>query len=243
MTIATRAITGLRRLLDGLLLALVVVSLGVVVLGRLLPLSGHPTLVVAGPSMGAAVPIGSAVILDQVPPTSLAVGDVVTLRSGADRAIFTHRIIRVADREGAVWLETKGDANADPDPSLTSSDAVMGRVGLWIPYAGYLLTLYSVPSGVIFVVSLGMVLLLLGISLEPHGARRQAAASPAVDPDAAPRALTFAPVNDVSGAVAEPTYSVADRPAAKEVVRASRERRARHRSSARGPGPSRRHGS
>src|SRR6187399_3123354 len=101
MTIATGAITGLRRLLDGLLLALVAVSLGVLLLGRVLPLTGHPTLVVAGPSMGEAVPMGAAVILDRVAPSDLAVGDVVTLQSGPTRAIFTHRIIRIAELDGS----------------------------------------------------------------------------------------------------------------------------------------------
>ena len=38
-------------------------------------------------------------------------------RTGA--AIFTHRIVRIAERAGAIWIETKGDANATADPSLT----------------------------------------------------------------------------------------------------------------------------
>jgi len=224
MTIATRAITGLRRLLDGLLFALVAVSLGVVLLGRVVPMTGHSTLVVAGSSMGAAIPMGSAVILDQVPPPSLAVGDVVTLRSGADRAVFTHRIIRLAERDGRVWIETQGDANATPDPSLTSTDAVMGRVGLFIPFAGYMLTLYSAPSGVIFVLSLGMVLLVLGISLEPQSARRtDTKAGPDPYPEVERGPLVLAMASD-----REAWIPVADRLNAKDVVRASRERRARH---------------
>ena len=222
MTIADRAITGLRRLLDGLLFGLVAVSLGVVVLGRLVPLAGHQTLVVAGPSMGAAVPIGAAIVLDPVPAARLAVGDVVTLRSGPDRAIFTHRIVRLAEHDGGLWLETKGDANAAPDPSLSSADAVLGRVGLWIPYAGYLLTLYSAPSGIIFVVSLGMVLLLLGISLEPRSVRGRVTTG-ADEPGGAARpttGLTLAAASDAPVAMAE-------RPSTNGVARASRERRAR----------------
>ena len=82
MTIAAGAMSGLRRLLDGLLLALVAVSLGVLLLGRVVPLTGHPTLVVAGPSMEPAIPMGSAVVLDPVASADLAVGDVVSLRSG-----------------------------------------------------------------------------------------------------------------------------------------------------------------
>ena len=206
MTIASPAITVLRRLLDALLFALVALSLGVLVLGRIVPLIGHPTFVVAGPSMEPSIPIGSAVVLDHVPPSSLAVGDVVSLRSGAGRAIFTHRIVRLAERDGGLWLETKGDANATPDPSLTAVTDVIGRVGVYIPHAGYLLTLYSAPSGILFSISLGLVLLVLGVLLEPFGVRPETA------PVAAPPTVPI---------------PVFQRAGVKAVVVASRERRAR----------------
>jgi signal peptidase I len=215
-TVRDRTVTVLRRLLDGLLLVLVAVSLGVLVLGRVLPLTGHPTLVVAGPSMEPAIPIGAAVVLDQVAPTDLALSDVVSLRSGPDRAVFTHRIIRLADGDGAIWLETQGDANETPDPSLTPATAVIGRVAVGIPFAGYLLTLYSAPSGILFVISVGLVLLLLGVLLEP---RAMALVAPGPSP--------ARPGPDRSPApVAVPVY---ERATAREVVRASRERRMRQR--------------
>lgn len=213
-TVRDRTVTGLRRLLDGLLLALVVVSLGVLVLGRALPLTGHPTLVVAGPSMEPSIPLGAAVVLDQVAPADLAVGDVVSLRSGPDRAIFTHRIIRLAEGDGGLWLETQGDANATADPSLTPAAAVIGRVSVGIPVAGYLLTLYSAPVGILFAISLGLVLLLLGVLLEP----RAVPMAPPVREDSQPEihpAPAFVPVYE--------------RATAHEVVRASRERRMRQR--------------
>lgn len=210
MPIASPAITFTRRLLDGLLLALVVVSLGVVVLGRVVPFLGYPTLVVAGPSMGASIPMGAAVVLDKVPPTSLAVGDVVSLQSGPGRAIFTHRIIRLAERDAGLWLETQGDANATPDPSLTDATAVIGRVAVSIPFAGFLLALYSTPSGILFVVSIGLLLLLLGIFLEPRGVQSEVLPEPAE-----------------LGASA-PAFVPAFEPATvKEVVAASRQRRTR----------------
>jgi hypothetical protein len=65
----------------------------------------------------------------------------------------------IVPREGTIWIETKGDANADVDPSITSTEHVIGRVLATIPYAGFLLALLSVPSGVLFVVLLAAVLL------------------------------------------------------------------------------------
>ena len=68
---------------------------------------------------------------------------------------------RIVPREGTIWIETKGDANADVDPSITSTEHVIGRVSATIPYAGFLLALLSAPSGVLFVVLLAAVLLTL----------------------------------------------------------------------------------
>ena len=223
MRIANAAITVLRRLLDGLLLALVAVSLGVLVLGRVVPLLGHPTLVVAGPSMEPTLPLGAAVVLDQVPTSSLAVGDVVSLRSGAERAIFTHRIVRLAEQDGVLFIETQGDANPAPDPSLTPAAAVLGRVVVEIPYAGYLLTLYSSVSGILFVLSTGLALLFLGILLEPAGAPRRPAPAEPARADA--KALGRDPLFDLPPPVGQ--VPMFERRSVQEVVRTSRERRAR----------------
>jgi signal peptidase len=125
-------------------------------------LLGHQVFVVAGPSMVPAIDMGSAVVLEVVAPDSLHVGDVVSLRSGPERAVFTHRIVRVAHRDGEVWIETKGDANPAADPSITPASAVLGRVALSIPYAGYLIALLSIPSGIVFIIALGLLLLAIG---------------------------------------------------------------------------------
>lgn len=158
--------TWLRRGLDGLLILLVGLCLLTLVLGRILPMTGRPTFVVAGGSMEPTMPIGSAVVVEPVDPGKLAVGDVVSLRSGEHGALFTHRIIRIAQRDGRIWLETKGDANAEPDPSLTPASAVIGREIFTLPLVGYLISLFSIPSGVVFVLSLGLVLLLAAWSLD-----------------------------------------------------------------------------
>ena len=196
------------RLVDVALLVVVAVGLTSVVLGRVLPALGHPVFVVAGPSMAPAIPVGAAVVLTPVAPGSLAVGDVVSLRSGPEQAVFTHRIIRVADHDGGRWIETKGDANPGPDPSVTSVTAVIGRVDVAIPYAGYALALLSTLSGLLLVLSAGATLLVLGWWLDTAAAARRV-----VTPASAP----VAPV-------AVSTTSAADRVRAD---RSGRRRRAR----------------
>lgn len=156
----------IRRVVDAIAILVVVAGLGMVVLGRVLPLLGHQVFVVAGSSMEPAIGIGAAVVLEDVDPALLAVGDVVSLHSGPDHAVFTHRIVRLATHDGAMWLETKGDANATADPSITRADAVVGRVAMTVPLAGFLLALVSIPQGVLFVIATGALLLVAGWLLE-----------------------------------------------------------------------------
>jgi signal peptidase I len=118
--------------------------------------------------MEPAIALGSAVIVEPVAPTSLAVGDVVSLRSGPGRAIFTHRIIRIGRGDGGLWVETKGDANAAPDPSLTPASAVIGRVTVAIPKIGYLIAVLSTPVGALFFIALGLLLLTAAWTAESY---------------------------------------------------------------------------
>jgi signal peptidase len=187
---AGRAFAVAGRLVDLVLLGVITLGLTSVLLGRVLPAIGHPVFVVAGPSMVPAVPVGAAVALDAADPATLRVGDVVTLQTGPDRSIFTHRIIRIVDREDGRWIETKGDANPHADPSLTPVASILGRVGLTVPYAGYLLTLVSTIQGIVLLVSSGLALMLLGWWLDDQASDRRRRATRALAPTAVPLART-----------------------------------------------------
>ena len=176
-----------RDLCDAALVLLVAICLLTIALGRVLPLTGRTTLAVAGGSMEPAIHLGSALVVEPVEPRSLAVGDVVSLRSGPNRAIFSHRIIRVVVRDGTVWIETKGDANAAADPSLTPASQVIGRASATIPMAGYLIALLSSLHGIVFVVSLGLVLILAASLVEGTVPARRRSAVPSRQAEPASR--------------------------------------------------------
>ena len=160
MTFLAALTRSARRLLDVLLLALILAVLAVVVLSRVAPaVTGGETFVVAGASMEPAIPLGSAVVAVPVDPSSLATGDVVSVRVGPEQAVFTHRIARLVPRDDGLWIATKGDGNADPDPSIIPASAVIGRVELAIPFAGYAVTLLGTAQGILFVVMLAASLL------------------------------------------------------------------------------------
>ncbi len=160
MVTRRRAILILRRTVDVLIVGLVALVLLALFLGRIVPLTGRETLIIAGSSMEPTLPIGSAVVIEPVPVDALAVGDIVTLKVGSKPSIFTHRIVRSLTLDGVPYIETKGDANAAPDGATTPAAAVAGRVAWSIPFAGYLVALLSVPIGVLFVLVLGATLVL-----------------------------------------------------------------------------------
>ncbi len=178
MLIEPRLASWTRDVCDAALVLLVAICLLTIALGRVLPLTGRTTLAVAGGSMEPAIHLGSAIVVEPVDPQSLAVGDVVSLRSGPNRAMFSHRIIRVVVRDGTVWIETKGDANATADPSLTPAGQVIGRASATIPMAGYLIALLSSLHGIVFVVSLGLVLILAASLVEGLVPERRRSAGP-----------------------------------------------------------------
>ena len=149
-----------RRTLDALLLVLIGLVVVTLILARGIPaVTGGSTLVVGGGSMEPAIPLGSVVVATPVAPADVVVGDVVSLRVGDRKTIFTHRVTRLITREGAVWLATKGDANGAADPSIVPATAIIGRVSLTIPLAGYLVTSLNSIQGVLLLLSLGVFVL------------------------------------------------------------------------------------
>jgi signal peptidase len=182
-----------RRTLDLLLIALILAVLATIVVARVIPyVTGGATFVVGGGSMEPAIPFGSVVVVTPVPAEQLAVGDVVSVRVGAQQAVFTHRIVRLVPREDGLWLETKGDANDKPDPSIIPATTVIGRLEASLPYAGYAVRLLSTAQGVLFLLAFGVLLLagawtLESLELDQAAAGRRAARARVVlAPDSAP---------------------------------------------------------
>ena len=176
-SILTRAI---RRTLDVLLIAVILVVLATITVARIIPsVTGGSTFVVGGGSMEPTIPFGSVVIVTPVNPADLHVGDVVSMRVGKDEAVFTHRIVRLVPRDDGLWIETKGDNNAKNDPSIIPASTVVGRLQLGIPYAGYAVRLLSTGPGVLFLLAIGVMILagawfLESLELDQEMARRQA---------------------------------------------------------------------
>jgi signal peptidase I len=145
--------------------------------------------------MEPSIGLGAAIVVRPVAAADLTAGDVVSMQVGQGRTTFTHRIVDVVDRADGRWIRTKGDANAEPDPTLVAATDVIGRVELVVPLAGYLLAVLSLPMGVMFVIGLAATLLavawlLESLEPEPRPARRRPEPG-AVDP--LPATLSIGP--------------------------------------------------
>jgi signal peptidase I len=135
-------------------------------------------VIVAGSSMEPALPAGSLIRPAGVSPSAIVAGDVVTAR--ADNGVLvTHRVVRLADLPGGRYLELRGDANPQPDPVLVPADAVVGRVDLVVPLAGYLLAMLATPMGLMSIVGLlGAWLLTIWMLEDLESARGSSSVTP-----------------------------------------------------------------
>jgi signal peptidase I len=157
-------------------------------------------------SMAPAIDTGALAISRTVPATEIAVGDIVTVRTGGGVNV-THRVNSMRLDGDAATLVLKGDANAVPDDRayvVTSAS----RVLLDIPHLGYGVTAMSSTIG-IFVGGLLVGAILL-VALRPRGPGRRrgtrANRGQGVDPRATVTALALVVVVGAGGlAGARPT--------------------------------------
>jgi len=103
----------------------------------LAPKFGLQTHAVLSGSMEPTLKVGGMIICRSTPVDRIKVGDIIGFSTQGNEEV-THRVIDILDNEGQIWLQTKGDANEDPDPDLISptSDKVE-RVVLHVPYLGF----------------------------------------------------------------------------------------------------------
>ncbi|HEY2765187.1 MAG TPA: signal peptidase I [Pseudonocardiaceae bacterium] len=144
----------------GLLVAGVVLLAGAV---TLIPaVSGARAFTVLSGSMRPVLPVGSLAIVRPEPVGSIRSGDVITFlgRDPGSTAthVVTHRVVAVQHGPGGLLFTTRGDADGDPDPGLTSAADVRGVLWYHVPLMGTVREVLAAPAGM---VSLAAALLLL----------------------------------------------------------------------------------
>jgi len=90
------------------------------------------------------------VILVGPPPATLQEGMIVSFQSG-ESELTTHRIVGIMEGN---YLQTKGDANEEPDANPVPLDKVKKAFILRIPYLGYVGHFIRTPLGwLLFVIT------------------------------------------------------------------------------------------
>ena len=137
-------------ILAGLLRAgewlLLVVVVGAVLAGVVVPrLGGATPYAVLTGSMGPSMPPGTLVIVRDVDPATIAVGDVITFMPHEnDPSVVTHRVVGVGvDMTGAPTYTTQGDANAAPDVAVVHDYQLVGKRWYFVPYLGWMVELLT----------------------------------------------------------------------------------------------------
>ncbi|MFB6125429.1 MAG: signal peptidase I [Halanaeroarchaeum sp.] len=149
-----------RRLLHVLaLLALVAVVVPFLVVGVPQAVGADHSFVVMSGSMQPSISPGDVVVVTAVPPSAIQVGDVITFRDGGD--LTTHQVVAIDESNGARAFRTKGTANENVDPGAVPGSALVGRVGLVIPYAGYVVLFAKTKIGGLLLLGVPGVLLIL----------------------------------------------------------------------------------
>jgi len=152
-----------------------IMALGLVFLAFLgfLQISGTytPLLVVQTDSMEPTIMTGEMIWIRGVSPTDVNVGDIITfnipdtlVKAGVatEAATVTHRVTEVIyNKDDTISFKTKGDNNAVEDMWTVTSDMLVGRYEMEVPYLGPIFTAVRSPMGLVTV--LAVVILVVGL--------------------------------------------------------------------------------
>jgi signal peptidase len=159
-----------------------VMALGLVFLAFLgfLQISGTftPLLIVQTESMEPTIMTGEMIWIKGVAPTDVNVGDIITfnipetlVKAGvATQAnTVTHRVTEIIyNKDDTVSFKTKGDNNPVEDLWTVTSDMLVGKYEMQVPYMGPVVTTIRTPIGLVTI--LAVVILVVGLpELKKYG--------------------------------------------------------------------------
>ena len=111
-------------------------------------LFGERSLTVLSGSMEPQLHVGDVVVVDQVPPLEVRVGDIVTFRDPEDASrLITHRVREIDVNGSEVAFVTKGDANTSVEHWMINTSGTIGRVRYHVWRLGYLMFWIRSPLG------------------------------------------------------------------------------------------------
>ena len=101
--------------------------------------AGYSIMTVMTGSMEPAYQVGDIIVIKKTNENELQVKDVITFISTDEELNgqpITHRIIDITEENGQKKFGTKGDNNQIADETPVTSDRILGKVQLRIPFVG-----------------------------------------------------------------------------------------------------------
>ena len=121
---------------------------------------GYSMYIVQTPSMAPTIIPGDLVIVKNTNPEDIKKGDIITFKGAEQGYLFTHRVYDVKKYNNIEFV-TKGDGNETVDPSIASSNQVVGKLSFTIPYIGYVITYMQDNWPLILMLIIGITILIM----------------------------------------------------------------------------------
>ena len=121
------------------------------------------TDIIVGHSMEPTIPLYSVIIDEEVPPSQIRKGDVITFQEPdqPDRKV-THRVARIEySKEGTIGFITKGDNNESRDPWRVEYSGSAYRVKTHVPRVGWLMIQSQTKWARLLLVALPVLIILV----------------------------------------------------------------------------------
>ena len=114
-----------------LLIMILLINVAIIVQTKIKPNSvpnifGLKPFIVLSGSMESKINVGDLVIVKEVDPTELQVGDIIAFRD-SENIVTTHRIVDIETRNNELCFTTKGDANNVNDDGIIYSNMIEGK--------------------------------------------------------------------------------------------------------------------
>lgn len=115
---------------------------------------GHRIYIVESGSMLPALKIDSMLIVKEVAPNEIQIGDIVSYYTNNTDTRVTHRVVDIQDN-GNTFI-TRGDANNADDPNPLDKERLIGKVIFPIPFVGMIFRTLSKPISIVVLIIVGI---------------------------------------------------------------------------------------
>jgi len=140
---------------------IVLIAIGILIAFSMVPIRGnYQVMSVMSGSMEPAIPVGSLIVVK--PSANYQVGDVITflpMNAKTKKENITHRIFAINETNGEKLVETKGDANENPDEETITENKIIGKHLFTVALLGYILTYIKTLPGLIFIILIPSVII------------------------------------------------------------------------------------